>query len=53
MSWLVNNIGTILVAVVVFGGLGFIAFRYFRGKKKNSCGGGCAGCPMNGKCHKV
>jgi hypothetical protein len=38
--------GTILVAAVVFGALGYTVYRMIRSKKK----GGCAGCPYYGNC---
>ncbi len=53
MSWILNNIGTIIVAAVVFGIAALIIVKHFKNKKsgKSSCACGCANCPMNGKCH--
>jgi hypothetical protein len=39
--------GTILVAAVVFGALGYTVYRMIRTKKK---GGACIGCPYYGSC---
>ena len=38
--------GTFLVAVAVFGALGYTVFNMIRNRKK----GGCAGCPSCGSC---
>lgn len=53
MTWFINNIGTIIVAAVVFGIAALIIVKHFKNKKagKSSCAGGCADCPLNGKCH--
>lgn len=53
MTWLINNIGTIIVAAVVFGIAALIIAKHFKNKKagKAVCAGGCANCPLNGKCH--
>ena len=51
LTFLLDNIGTIVVAVVAA-----IIISHFRAKKKGksscgSCGCGCASCAMAGKCH--
>ncbi len=53
MDWLIQNIGTIIIAVIVFGVAGLIIAKYFRDKKKgkSTCSCGCADCPMKNKCH--
>lgn len=52
LAWLSANLGTIIVcaalAAVVVLILGFM--RKNKKKGKSSCGGGCAGCSMAGKC---
>lgn len=44
---------TIIVAVIIAGVFLAIVINGIRNKKKgkSSCGCGCAGCPMSGKCH--
>lgn len=53
MDWLINNIGTIVVAVVVAAIVGLIVFNRVRKKKngQSTCGCGCSDCPMKNKCH--
>lgn len=51
------NLSTILVASVVALILAAIAASAIRNRKKGrhgcACGGGCAGCSMNGACHRA
>lgn len=53
MSWIINNLGTIVIFIV----LAVIVYMILRSMKKNkragktSCGCGCAHCAMRGKCH--
>ena len=51
MDWIINNLGTIIVALVVAAVVGLIVFNYIRKKKKgqSTCGCGCADCPMKKK----
>lgn len=53
MDWFISNIGTIVVAVIVFGVVGLIIAKHFINKRKgkSTCLSGCANCPMKGKCH--
>ncbi len=53
MEFIVQNIGTIVVAFVVAAIVGAIVFNSLRKKKqgKASCSCGCANCPMKNKCH--
>ena len=53
MDWIISNLGTIIVALVVAAVVGLIVFGYIRKKKKGQsvCGCGCANCPMKNKCH--
>jgi len=46
------NLGTIIVAAVVFGVVALIIVKHFKSKKagKASCSSGCANCPYSGKC---
>ena len=53
MSWFLNSLGTVIVALVVAAVVALIVINHFRKKKqgKSSCGCGCANCPMKDKCH--
>ena len=55
MEWLLNNIGTIAVILVLGGIVVLIVTGMVRSKKQGkatcSCGGSCGCCPMAGKCH--
>jgi len=52
-EWIVNNLSTILVSLVLLGLLGGIVWSMIRKKKcgESSCGCGCSNCAMNGTCH--
>ena len=54
ISWILANIGNIVVSISLILIVGFVLFKMIRDKKsgKSSCSCGCAGCPMSGKCHK-
>ncbi len=53
MTWLINNIGTILVLALLIAIVAFIILHIKKDKAagKSSCGCGCANCAMRGKCH--
>ncbi len=55
MGWIVDNMATILVGIVVFSIIGLAAVKLIRDKKSKKsscgCGCGCGGCSMNGICH--
>ena len=53
IDWLIANIGSILVGVVVLAVVALVIALMVREKKqgKSSCGNSCASCPMAGKCH--
>lgn len=53
MDWLLANIGTIAVAVLVAAMVTAVIFNGVRKKKqgKSTCSCGCADCPMKNKCH--
>ena len=53
LEYILNNIGTISVALIVALIVGAVIAVMIRDKKsgKSSCGGGCSGCPYSGKCH--
>ena len=53
MQWLADNIGTLVVLLVVAVISGLATYSLIKNKKKGgcSCGCGCSGCPMASKCH--
>ena len=56
LTFLLDNIGTIVVLLIVVAVVAAIIISHFRAKKKGksscgSCGCGCASCAMAGKCH--
>ncbi|MEE1319797.1 MAG: FeoB-associated Cys-rich membrane protein [Ruminococcus sp.] len=53
LDWFMANLGTIIIAVIVFAIVGIVAVKMLidRKKGKSSCGCGCSNCPMSGKCH--
>ena len=55
INFLVNNIGTIIVALIILIIVSLIITKLIRDKKKgkNSCGCGCENCPSAGICHKT
>ena len=54
IDWLINNIGTVVVALCLAAVVFLIVFKLIKDKKrgKTSCGCGCEHCAMAGKCHK-
>ena len=53
MTWIINNIGTIIVLILLIAAVVLI-IRHLKKDKaagKSSCGGSCAGCALHGKCH--
>lgn len=54
MTWIINNIGTIIVALVIIAIVALIVAKLVQDKKKGkpSCGCNCAHCAMAGQCHK-
>lgn len=53
LTWLANNIGTIIICAVIIAIVCLIIFFRVKNKKagKSSCGCGCSNCAMNGACH--
>ena len=54
MTWMITNLGTIIVALTLIAIVAVIIFRIAKNKKagKSSCGCGCENCAMRGQCHK-
>ncbi len=54
MTWLLQNLGTILVLAVLAVVCALIVCKMIRDKKSGkspTCGCGCGGCAMSGICH--
>ncbi|MDO4553175.1 MAG: FeoB-associated Cys-rich membrane protein [Bacillota bacterium] len=53
-EWLAENLGTIVVSVLLLAAVTAIVIHLVRNKRKGkpSCGYACQGCAMNGQCHK-
>ncbi len=54
LTWLSQNLGTIIIALIVAAVVALILIKFIRDKKKgkSSCGCGCSDCPMSGSCRK-
>jgi len=54
MTWLYNNLSTIIVSLIVLTVVILVVRKLIRDKKqgKSSCGCGCDSCAMSGQCHK-
>lgn len=55
LNWIVANIGSIIVALVLVLIVTAIIVKMIRDKKrgKSSCGCGCAGCAFSKSCHNA
>ena len=53
LSWIANNVGSILVLAVLLLTVGLILAFHLRRKRQggSSCGCGCSSCPMAERCH--
>ena len=54
MTWLLDNLATILVGGAVLALLAFVLVRRVRARRRgqSGCGCGCSGCAMRDLCHK-
>ncbi|MBP5281712.1 MAG: FeoB-associated Cys-rich membrane protein [Lachnospiraceae bacterium] len=54
MSWIIQNIGTIIVCIILVAVIAGILYNMVKNKKKgkSSCGCNCSCCPAGGVCHK-
>lgn len=50
MKWLSENLGSLIVLVLVALLMGLLVFFLVRSKRKSGCGGGCSGCAFAGSC---
>ncbi len=55
LLWLQQNIGTILVCIVLLVVVGLIVKKIVDDKKqgRSSCGNNCSHCAMHGQCHNT
>ena len=53
LLWLQNNLGTIIVALIVAVLFAAVIVKMIKDKKagKSTCGGSCESCGMSGACH--
>ena len=53
LTWLMDNMATIIISAVLVFVAAMIFVSMIRGKRKGKSSGGCgcAGCAMNGACH--
>lgn len=53
MNWITENLGTIIVALILAAVVFAILRKLVKDKKqgKSSCGCNCASCAMGGQCH--
>ena len=54
LTWLTENLATILIGAAVLTVVSLIIASLIRNKRKgkSSCGCGCGDCPMGGACHE-
>lgn len=54
LLWFKSNLATILIGVALLLIIALIVVKLVKDKRKGRsfCGGGCANCSMNGRCHK-
>ncbi len=53
-SWLLENLATMIIGIMLFALIVLITVRMVRNKSKgkSSCGCGCSACPAEGACHR-
>lgn len=53
MIWLLNNISTIVICIILIAVVGMIIAYMAKNKKqgKSSCGCGCQNCALKNSCH--
>lgn len=51
LTWLVENMATIIISAVLVLAVVAIIVIMVRGKRKGKSSCGCAGCAMHGACH--
>lgn len=55
IGWLVENLGTIIISLILAGIVAMTIMRLVKDKKqgKSSCGGNCAHCGSCSACHQM
>jgi len=55
MNWILSNLSTIIISLLLIAAVTWIVFTIRRDKKKGKslCGANCGCCPMSGSCHKA
>lgn len=55
MDWIINNISTILVSLVLLALVALVIRKMVKDRKKGvtSCGSSCSGCAMSGSCKEL
>ena len=54
LAWFSENLGTIIVSIILLLVVGFVIFIMIRDKRsgKSGCSHGCQSCAMSGESHK-
>ena len=55
MKWLIANLASIMILLVIVGVVALIIVKIINDKRKgrSSCSCGCGGCAMKGTCHSA
>ncbi len=53
MAFITDNLGTILISLLLLVAVGFVIYKMISDKRngKSSCGCNCASCPSSRMCH--
>lgn len=53
MEWIIGNLATIIICLILAAVIGLIIYKMLKNRKngKSSCGCNCSCCPMSGCCH--
>ena len=54
MDWMMANLGTIIICIILVAVCAFILYNMIKNKRKgkSSCGCNCSCCPAGGTCHQ-
>lgn len=54
MQWIISNLGTIIVSIILVAIVSLILYSMLDNKRKgkSSCGCNCSCCPSGGMCHR-
>ncbi|MCR4597785.1 MAG: FeoB-associated Cys-rich membrane protein [Acetatifactor sp.] len=54
MSFILSNLGTIIICIILVAACSFILYNMIKNKRKgkSSCGCNCSCCPSGGACHR-